>query len=201
MAWLGAPWPGWAVKAWLGLDGEADAQAAGGSLRPPHPHHHRRTTTMDDVTGPLVPPFVQEMLATLNGLEAVGGQMAEIAKRLEAENHRLRLAILGGEDAAGFAASLPVESVLQVLDSERREARRRAEATEGTLDMLLEEIEGLIGESRGVTGLHRNGDEAPWSELVAGGQFERLTTIPEAAALLLALGRRPAEATAQGTEG
>ena len=33
-------------------------------------------------------------------------------------------------------------------------------------------VEQLIAESHGVTGLHLNGDVAPWDELRTGGRFE-----------------------------
>jgi regulator of replication initiation timing len=33
-------------------------------------------------------------------------------------------------------------------------------------------VGGLIDESEGVYGLHLNGDEAPWDELLPGGRFE-----------------------------
>jgi len=33
-------------------------------------------------------------------------------------------------------------------------------------------IRDLINDSEGVAGLHRNGDIAPWDELLAGGRFE-----------------------------
>ena len=36
----------------------------------------------------------------------------------------------------------------------------------------LEAVEALIHNSRGVIGLHLNGDEAPWDELRTGGRFE-----------------------------
>ena len=36
----------------------------------------------------------------------------------------------------------------------------------------LEAVESLINESHGVSGLHLNGDFAPWSELRTGGRFE-----------------------------
>lgn len=36
----------------------------------------------------------------------------------------------------------------------------------------LAAVESLISESEGVAGLHRNGDIAPWDELLEGGQFE-----------------------------
>jgi hypothetical protein len=36
----------------------------------------------------------------------------------------------------------------------------------------LEAVESLINESRGVSGLHLNGDLAPWDELRTGGRVE-----------------------------
>ena len=36
----------------------------------------------------------------------------------------------------------------------------------------LEAVESLINESHGVSGLHLNGDLAPWDELRTGGRFE-----------------------------
>jgi hypothetical protein len=36
----------------------------------------------------------------------------------------------------------------------------------------LEAIDALIAESRGVCGLHQNGDDALWESLTEGGQFE-----------------------------
>ena len=36
----------------------------------------------------------------------------------------------------------------------------------------IEAVRGLMDESTGVYGLHRNGDGAPWSELEEEGQFE-----------------------------
>ena len=48
----------------------------------------------------------------------------------------------------------------------------------------LGEVQGLIGESHGVYGLHLNGDESPWNELEQGGEFERLTSLNEALAAI-----------------
>jgi len=41
-------------------------------------------------------------------------------KRAEAENEQLRLAICGGEDAPGYAASLPLASILDVAEQNTR---------------------------------------------------------------------------------
>lgn len=36
----------------------------------------------------------------------------------------------------------------------------------------LKAVQGLIDETNGVTGLHLNGDDAPWEELLEGGRYE-----------------------------
>ena len=53
-----------------------------------------------------------------------------------------------------------------------------------TLTSLVYEVQGLMDESVGVAGFHMNGDMAPWHELVPGGQFERLSSLDEAADLI-----------------
>ena len=48
-------------------------------------------------------------------------------------------------------------------------------ALEAKLEVMeqgIRAVETLINESRGVVGLHLNGDEAPWSELRGGGELE-----------------------------
>ena len=40
------------------------------------------------------------------------------------------------------------------------------------LESVLNSVEVLMDESDGVCGLHFNGDNAPWSELLEGGRFE-----------------------------
>lgn len=49
---------------------------------------------------------------------------------------------------------------------------------------LVDEIDGLVGESSGVYGLHLNGDIAPWDELLRGGRFERLGALEEVRQML-----------------
>lgn len=58
-----------------------------------------------------------------------------------------------------------------------------------TAQALLNEVDALIGESSGVIGLHLNGDPAPWGEVVAGGRFERLSSLED---LRTALAEDPA---------
>ena len=63
-------------------------------------------------------------------------------------------------------------------------------AQSAVIDMAktaLDEVKSLIEESRGVYGLHLNGDESPWSELEQGGRFERLGALPDALAAINAL--------------
>lgn len=57
---------------------------------------------------------------------------------------------------------------------------------------LVDDIEGLMCESDGVTGLHMNGDVARWGELLPGGRFERLTYLAVARELLAAAPTPPA---------
>lgn len=40
------------------------------------------------------------------------------------------------------------------------------------LRLGIKAVDALIAESSGVTGLHLNGDVAPWTELRTGGRFE-----------------------------
>ena len=47
-----------------------------------------------------------------------------------------------------------------------QQARLRA------LSKGLKAVRNLIRESRGVIGLHLNGDEAPWDSLLEGGRYE-----------------------------
>ena len=41
-----------------------------------------------------------------------------------------------------------------------------------TLEYVLSSVNDLIADSEGVTGLHLNGDFAPWEELMEGGRYE-----------------------------
>lgn len=49
---------------------------------------------------------------------------------------------------------------------------------------LVDELDGLVGESDGVSGLHLNGDVATWDELLPGGRFERLSSLDDLRAAL-----------------
>ena len=64
------------------------------------------------------------------GAEFQMAELREAAARiteLEDENEQLRLAICGGEDAPGYAASLPLATILQVQTNNEQTWRARAE--------------------------------------------------------------------------
>ena len=52
-------------------------------------------------------------------------------------------------------------------------------AVDGLAARLVDELDGLVSESGGVSGLHLNGDVATWEELLPGGRFERLSSLDE----------------------
>lgn len=61
------------------------------------------------------------------------------------------------------------------INSAEREAARDRETSKmltTALERLLHDVDDLMGQSEGVTGLHLNGDLAPWSELGEGGRSE-----------------------------
>ena len=70
--------------------------------------------------------------------------------------------------------------------AEAREAGLRA-----ALAGVLRSFDDLVAESYGVTGLHRNGDVAPWNELLEGGHFEEWTE-PQFSIARAALNNAPA---------
>ena len=53
------------------------------------------------------------------------------------------------------------------------------------LKALVADIQGMMSESHGVTGLHLNGDVAPWGELEPGGRLERLGSLQTAIELII----------------
>jgi hypothetical protein len=64
-------------------------------------------------------------------------------------------------------------------------AEKRTADLEAALHSALIAIDTLINESKGVDGLHLNGDMAPWGDLIAGGKYEEwLLPLEEARAAL-----------------
>ena len=110
---------------------------------------------------------------------------ADEIKQLRAENARQ------AERIAELEAQLVIEKgQLDLRDEENRILFAKSEAQSAVIEMAktaIDEVQSLIEESRGVYGLHLNGDESPWSELEQGGRFERLGALPDAIAAINAL--------------
>lgn len=85
------------------------------------------------------------------------GAMQRRAEAAERENHRL--------------ADLR-EAMLDANGAKQREYVLALEAREARLRTGLDTVKALIENSRGVDGLHLNGDIAPWDELRTGGRYE-----------------------------
>ena len=85
------------------------------------------------------------------------------------------------DELYSFNKTRPIDSPNYKRQSDlMQRAHAAAEELEGQIHAdasLAVEVWDLIGESHGVTGLHLNGDVAPWSEIVPGGRFERLPSL------------------------
>jgi hypothetical protein len=79
-------------------------------------------------------------------------------------------------DTAGYDAMACIEKMPEMMKA---------------LDGLSEALWYLIEGSRGVCSLHLNGDDAPWTELLAGGQFEEWLKALDKADAFLAKARKP----------
>lgn len=95
-----------------------------------------------------------------------------------------------GNDDESLVLRSQAEAILAERDAENRILFSKTEDQSAVILMAktaLDEVQRLIEESRGVYGLHLNGDESPWSELEQGGRFERLGALPDALAAINAL--------------
>lgn len=79
---------------------------------------------------------------------------------LEADNEELRA--LRYED--GLFATRATEQI--------RDLQARCDRYKAALGRLVGDLDGLISQSDGVSGLHLNGDIAQWDELLYGGTYE-----------------------------
>jgi hypothetical protein len=101
-------------------------------------------------------------------IESLRQQLANMTAERDAEQSRVT-AWLYAEGPDGWITKL-------------RQQLAVAEAAIKVKDEALQELDDLIGETSGVYGLHLNGDPSPWGEIIKGGRFERLSTLPEALA-------------------
>lgn len=88
-------------------------------------------------------------------------------------------------------AAVVTDEMVEILRAEverlRDELRDRMGSAMRVHDLaaqLVDELDGLVVESDGVSGLHLNGDVATWDELLPGGRFERLSSLDELRAAL-----------------
>ena len=77
------------------------------------------------------------------------------------------------------------------LERELKAVTQQRDKLLAALEGLTDDICSLIDESSGVANLHLNGDIAFWSELEAGGQFERLTHLPDALRIIAEVKGQP----------
>jgi len=88
---------------------------------------------------------------------------------------------------------MAVAEQIDRLEREKKELESRAVALYAALAGLVEDLDELITHSDGVYGLHLNDDPAPWSDLLAGGRYEKwLEQLEIAKKVLLECGRRGA---------
>lgn len=88
----------------------------------------------------------------------------------------------GGKEEIKAFLRAPMRAALGAVAPDFAALRTRAETAEAAglerdrlreaLDNLHSAIAGLMDDSAGVYGLHRNGDETPWEELTTNGPFE-----------------------------
>lgn len=135
----------------------------------PHAHPQHRTEAL-----------AYDLRALLSALST------EKAKReaLEKENETLRLELLGGEDAPGFAASLPLATVVQSARDFRYAQRDRAEAAEAALAALRSEAREVVG---ALVALFANYRKSDLSHSDAHACLVRYPTWDRAAAFLTKL--------------
>lgn len=95
----------------------------------------------------------------------------------EAECERLRLAMLGGEDAPGYAASLPLEEVLRSFNALEVERRSRAELAEAKLKAIVEAAGPFVEDMEWIdVPHHTTGFVAPNEALVDNDDYTRPIT-------------------------
>jgi uncharacterized protein YoaH (UPF0181 family) len=78
---------------------------------------------------------------------------------------------------ARFSPSAHPHSVADWI--EQQALAQQPAAVNGLAARLVDELDGLVSESDGVSGLHLNGDVATWEELLPGGRFECLSSLDE----------------------
>lgn len=76
--------------------------------------------------------------------------------------------LLNDKQKEVFVRSILAGVLANPVAAPQGEAERLREAAR----KMVDDLDDLIGQSRGVIGLHLNGDEAPWEDLCEGGRYE-----------------------------
>lgn len=91
----------------------------------------------------LQPRVIGDKLTVTPLADALEAQQARIAE-LEVENERLRLTMLGGEDVAGFASSLPLAQVLDSFRAYETALRDSANSAQALADRYEKALRNLF---------------------------------------------------------
>lgn len=114
-----------------------------------------------------------ELAEALEDAKTARGAQRELIARANEANRLVYIAHDEQEQALRLAREMRQKAKDAIADAERAEAQLAAQQeTIRRLSDGIKAVRTLIDDSRGVIGIHRNGDEAPWDELLAGGRFE-----------------------------
>lgn len=130
----------------------------------------------------------------------------EMREQAEADGLIFRPLVFGDKEAAAAVEAKDAE--IEALKAEAAAQRTRADAMAGEAikhearadqaaavyglaARLVDELDALVSESDGVSGLHLNGNLAPWEELLPGGRFECLSSLDELREALTAQQQEP----------
>lgn len=107
----------------------------------------------------------------IDDLEAT---LSALTKGLEPITDKLIGAAKSGSDGIPHLEAYGIDTRAAIVGAGRILAKQVIDRDERikVLEAALRSVQDLISMSRGVVGLHLNGDEAPWDELLRGGQFE-----------------------------
>lgn len=90
------------------------------------------------------------------------------------------LGLKGNERNSAYIASANPAAILELI-RQLQAAREILPVLKG----LVADIQGMMSESHGVTGMHINGDVAPCGELEPGGRFLRMGSLQTAIELII----------------
>ena len=118
--------------------------------------------------------------------ERVSGYLAEVRHCRTTQDVKADAHLIAACDPDTIRALLEERDTLAAAIAQRPAGRVHDLAAP-----LVDELDGLVGESDGVSGLHLNGDVATWDEMLPGGRFERLSSLDELRAALATQHQEP----------